>query len=169
MISTYNLFAVPLTHGKLPLQPLLHKQIISFVNDNYTEKDLVSCKKGFQFHENFEGKKEMDQILNKFLTNTCNSYILNSWLNILGNYSYNTPHSHIGDGIGLSGVFYLSNDNNNINFTKDGHVFSLEPKLFDILIFPYNLVHYVLPEKRKIKRICHAFNLVKIDSLKEKK
>ena len=29
----------------------------------------------------------------------------------------------------------------------------------DFLIFPYGLVHYVLPEERKEKRICYAFNL----------
>jgi hypothetical protein len=56
-------------------------------------------------------------------------------------------------------VFYLSNENNNIIFTRDNETFSFQPTIFDFLIFPYNLVHYVLPEKRKEKRICYAFNL----------
>ena len=158
MINTYNLFAVPLTHAKLHLQPILHKQILSFVDENYTEGDRISCSKGFQFHGDFKGKKELDEILNKFLLKTFNSYIHYSWLNVLGSDSYNVPHAHVGENIELSGVFYLSNQNNNIHFTKDGNIFSLEPKLFDILIFPFDLVHYVLPEKRKTKRICYAFN-----------
>jgi hypothetical protein len=166
MINTYNLFAVQLTQAKLFLPPVLHKKILSFIDKNYTEKDLVSCKKGFQFHKDFEGKKEMNELLNKFLLKTFNCYILSSWLNILGDYSYNTPHFHTGNSIALSGVFYLSNQNNNIHFTQNGQVFSLEPKLFDILIFPYNLVHYVLPEERKDKRICHAFNLIDVNNLK---
>ena len=168
MINTYNLFAVPLIHGKLIIQPFLHEKIISFIDNNYTEKDLISCVKGFQFHEDFKGKKEINKIINKFLFRTFNCCINNSWLNILGDYSYNNPHNHVGDNIKFAGVLYLSSENNNINFTKDGQTFSLEPKLFDIIIFPYDLIHYVLPEKRKNKRICYSFNIVNVNPAKYK-
>ena len=159
MINTYNLFAVPVMHGKLPLQPILHKKILSFVDNNYTESDLRSNRKGFQFHEDFEGKKEMDKSINQMMLRTVNSHISWSWLNVLGNNSYNNPHCHPTLHSNFSGVFYLSNENNNIIFTRDNETFSFQPTIFDFLIFPYNLVHYVLPEKRKEKRICYAFNL----------
>ena len=107
MINTYNLFAVPVMHGKLPLQPIVHKKILSFVDNN--------------------------------------------------------PHSHPTLHSNFSGVFYLSNENNNIIFTRGGETFSFQPKIFDFLIFPYHLVHYVLPEKRKEKRICYAFNLKSLE------
>ena len=48
-------------------------------------------------------------------------------------------------------------------FSKGSEVFEIRPKLFDYLIFPFDLLHYVLPEKRKEKRICYAFNLTAVD------
>ena len=42
---------------------------------------------------------------------------------------------------------------------KDYNYFKIEPKLFDYLLFPHDLIHYVLPEERSQKRICYAFNL----------
>ena len=67
MINTYNLFAVQVMQGKLPLQPIVHKKILSFVHNNYTESDLRSNRKGFQFHKDFEGKKEMDESINQMI------------------------------------------------------------------------------------------------------
>ena len=54
---------------------------------------------------------------------------------------------------------YLSSQNNNINFVRDTDVFEIRPKLFDYLVFPFSLLHYVLPEDRQEARICYAFNL----------
>ena len=162
MINTYDLFVTRISHGKLPLQPLLHNKILSYVAENYKETETsVSCRQGFQFHGDFNGKKELNEHLDIYLNNVFKIKILNGWLNVLGNNSYNVPHLHIGNEIILSGVFYLSNGNN-INFTKDGNIFELQPKIFDYLIFPHNLIHYVLPEKRNEKRICYAFNLTQI-------
>ena len=75
------------------------------------------------------------------------------------NKSYNKPHYHTGHDIRASGVMYLSSQNNNINFARDTEVFEIRPKLFDYLVFPFNLLHYVLPEERQEARICYAFNL----------
>ena len=161
MINTYNLFSVMVTHAKAVLDLNTHKKIISFVENEYEEKNTVSCTKGFQFHGDFDGKKEMNSFLNMFLRNTFSLEICYSWLNVLGDNSYNMPHSHKGE-ISHAGVYYLSDQNNNINFTKDGDVFELKPKLFDLLIFPFDLVHYVLPTQRSQKRICYAFNTSKI-------
>jgi len=162
MIHTYNLFAVQMSHCILPLDIDIHKKITSFVENEYKEENTVSCTKGFQFHGDFNGKKELDFFLNQYLINTFSYEINYSWLNVLGNNSYNKPHSHPGNVVDLSAVYYLSNNNNNITFVKEGNFFELKPKIFDLLIFPYNLVHYVLPEERLEKRICYAFNMSKI-------
>jgi hypothetical protein len=159
MISTYNLFVTHLSHGKLPLPVKLHKKIISYAKDSYEEKNFISCIKGYQFHGNFDGKKDLEDILNNYFNRVFRLNISSGWLNILGNDSYNSPHHHNGTGGDFSGVYYMSNENNNINFTKDGDVFEIKPKIFDYLIFPSSLVHYILPENRKEKRICYAFNL----------
>jgi hypothetical protein len=162
MINTYNLFAVKVTQAKAPLNLNTHRKIISFVEKEYKEEDNVSCRNGFQFHGDFDGKKEIDSFLNMFLKNTFSIEINHAWLNILGNNSYNIPHFHYGNDVTYAGVYYLSNDNNNIVFTKNEEIFEIRPKIYDLLIFPFNLVHYVLPENRPSKRICYAFNLNKI-------
>ena len=129
MINTYNLFAANVYHCKLPIQITLHKKIISFVENKYKEENNVSCVKGFQFHQDFEGKEELLKDLNIYLNNNFKKKIIHGWLNVLSNASYNKPHSHLGNSISHSGVF------SNI------------------------LLHYVLPEERIEKRICFAFNL----------
>jgi len=159
MINTYNLFSVQMSHCKLPLDIDIHKKIISFVENEYREEDTVSCRRGFQFHGNFNGKKELDFFLDKYLRKTFSLEIIYSWLNVLGSNSYNNPHRHSGDNIRSSAVYYLSNINNVITFVKDDKTFEIEPKMFDLLIFPDNLSHYVLPEKRLEKRICYSFNM----------
>tara|TARA_B100001939_G_scaffold25216_1_gene20432 strand:- start:2495 stop:2986 length:492 start_codon:yes stop_codon:yes gene_type:complete len=159
MINTYSLFAANVIHCKLPIQFTLHKKIISFVENKYKEGNTISCVNGFQFHDDFEGKEELLKDLNIYLNNNFKKKIIHSWLNVLGNDSYNRPHSHNEDDITHSGVFYLSHENNNIYFCRDSDTFEIKPKIFDLLIFPYNLLHYVLPEKRTEKRICFAFNL----------
>jgi hypothetical protein len=162
MLNTYDLFITRVIHGKLPIQIDLHKKIKSFVDNNYSEENKVSCVNGFQFHGDFDGKKELNNNLNNYLNNFMNMKIDHGWLNVLGNSSYNFPHSHRGNNISHSGVFYLSYENNNIHFAKDSKYFEIKPKLFDFLIFPYDLLHYVLPENRPEKRICYAFNLTEI-------
>ena len=149
MINTYNLFAVQMSHCKLPLNIDILKKINSFVENKYKEDNTLSCVKGFQFHENFNGKKELNNYLSTFLKNTFCLELDNTWLNVLGDHSYNKPHYH------------LSNENNVITFVKGSETFEIKPKIFDLLIFPNNLVHYVLAEKRLEKRISYAFNLIK--------
>lgn len=161
MLNTYDLFITRVVHGKLPIQIDLHKKIKSFVDNNYLEENKISCVNGFQFHGDFDGKEELDNNLNNYFNNFIGMKIYHRWLNVLGNSSYNFPHSHGGDNVSHSGVFYLSHENNNIHFSKDNEYFEIKPKLFDFLIFPYNLIHYVLPENRPEKRICYAFNLTK--------
>jgi hypothetical protein len=167
MINVYNLFAVPLTHCKAPIPINLHKKITSFVEDEYKESDTISCVKGFQFHKNFNGKKQLDNFLSIYLRNNFHLNIANSWLNVLGNNSSNNPHKHEGNKIEFAAVYYLSNNNNTIVFMKEDEIFEIEPKMFDLLIFPNDLVHYVLPEKRLNKRICYALNLQQLKESEE--
>lgn len=162
MINTYNLFITHVSHGSLPLPANIHKNILSFIEKEYRPENNVSSVNGFQFHENFSGKEELNNILNNYFSNVFRIKIQHGWLNVLGKNSYNQPHYHLGENINFSGVYYLSNNNNNITLTKDGEIFEIKPKLFEYLIFPHHLIHYVLPEDRNEKRICYAFNLEKI-------
>jgi len=162
MLHTYDLFITRIVHGKLPISVELHNKIKLFIDNNYSEENKITCINGFQFHDDFDGKKELIEILNNYVKNFLQLEIYYSWLNVLGNNSYNLPHTHLGDGATHAGVFYLSPENNNLHFVKDGDHFEIKPKLYDFLIFPSSLIHYVLPENRVEKRICFSFNLKKI-------
>lgn len=163
MINTYNLFAVSVTHGKFIVPVNIHQKIIKYVDENYDDSNTTySCVNGFQTHSDFNGKKELNEELNIYLKNFLRLSLDNGWLNVLGNNSLNAPHKHIGTNVKYSGVLYLSDENNNITFCKDDQIFEIKPKLFDYLIFPYDLIHYVLSENRNEKRICYAFNMIQL-------
>jgi|TARA_E500000318_G_scaffold104524_1_gene110619 hypothetical protein len=160
MFNVYSLFSVNVFEGKIIVPINIHKKILNIIEEKYEkEGKRDSCVNGFQYHENFDGKKELNEIINKHLLSMHNLKIINGWLNVLENQSYNLPHSHTADDIKMAGVLYLSSQNTNITFTREGEVFEIKPKMFQYLIFPFNLVHYVLPENIMQKRISYAFNL----------
>ena len=130
MLNTYNLFAVSVTHGKFVVPVDIHKKIIKFVNENYNNSNSIfSCVNGFQTHDNFDGKNELNKELNLHLKNYFKVSIHHGWLNILGNNSLNVPHKHLSPNVQYAGVLYLSSENNNITFIREE------------------------------KRICYAFNM----------
>ena len=159
MLHTYSLFSVNVFHGKIIIPLETYKKILNFVEKNYEAKDVFSCVEGFQYHDNFNGKKELNKLINNHIAIMHQLKITHGWLNVLKNKSYNKPHFHTGNDIKASGVMYFSSNNNNINFVGNEDVFEIRPKLFEYLIFPHNLLHYVLPEDRQEDRICYAFNL----------
>jgi uncharacterized protein (TIGR02466 family) len=100
----------------------------------------------------------------------------NFWVNINGKGHFNLPHSH--DGSVLSGVFYLTNENSSIAFTRQKDVFdyflqtinsdySTPLSFFEVkytpiknslLIFPSWLWHSVERNDTDQDRISIAFN-----------
>ena len=164
MLKTYHLFTQILIQTKLPLQIELHKKIINFVNENYEKEkvyELHSMRNGMQKHEEFDGKNELELEINKKCLILLSQKILNGWLNVIDNKAYNLPHNHVKGTEDLSGVYYLSSNNSQINFAHTGQVFELTPEQFDLIIFPTHLIHYVFPSLSKEKRISYAFNLTK--------
>ena len=146
----------------MPLHGGLHKKILNFVDTNY-EKEKVdkrySIVNGMQHHEDFDGKDELDIEINKQCLLLTSQKIMNGWLNVIDNKAHNLPHHHQKHTEEFSGVFYLTSNNSQINFTQIGEVFELVPQQFDLLIFPACLVHYVFPSESEEKRISYAFNL----------
>ena len=113
MINTYNLFTVQVHHGKFLIPIELHKKIIFYVENNISISDICfSNVKGYQNHGDFEGKKEIDKLLNEYFNNIHRLNLCHGWLNVLGNDSYNKPHSHVGNNVSHSAILYLSNENN---------------------------------------------------------
>ena len=127
--------------------------------------DLHQHVNGFQEHENFDGKEELNEILNTFLRIHFKQEIEHGWLNVLNKNGDNAPHQHLGDNVINSGVLYLSNNNSAITFMRDTQIFSFYPKLFNLLIFPKELIHQVSPHLTDEVRISYGINLRNIRKL----
>ena len=158
MINTYQLFSVPLVETKIVLQIALLKKITDWCQKNNKTENYISVRGGFQEHNNFDGKEELDEIINSFLRLHMKEKILHGWLNILNKNGDNLPHRHTGNNIKSSAVLYLTNNNSTITFMRDSQVFSIYPKLFDFLIFPHDLIHQVSPHLNDEIRISYAIN-----------
>ena len=159
MINTYNLFAVPVTETTIVIQTPLLNKITNWCEENKKNTDFISVRNGFQEHGNFDGKEELDDILNTFLRLHFKQEIDHSWLNVLNKNGDNVPHVHLGDKIISSGVFYLSRNNSAITFMRNEDIFSFYPKLFNLLVFPKKLIHQVSPHLTDELRISYSINM----------
>lgn len=159
MINTYNLFAVPVTETTIVIQTPLLNKITKWCEENKKSTDFISVRNGFQEHGNFDGKEELDDILNTFLRLHFKQEIDHSWLNVLNKNGDNVPHVHLGDKIISSGVFYLSRNNSAITFMRNEDIFSFYPKLFNLLVFPKKLIHQVSPHLTDELRISYSINM----------
>jgi len=163
MIDTYNLFAIPLHKTKFIVQPTEHKKIINFCNNN-KGPETISIRKGTQYHihENkFEGSEYLFNQLDNFMKLHFQHRLSHLWLNVAEEGGYNMPHHH-GLITNKSGVLYLTDENSEIEFLSDflrgDRSFTIKPKLFDLLVFPSYLYHFVHPSTSKEKRISVSFN-----------
>ena len=158
MIDIHHLFAVTLYTTKFVVQPTEHKKIINFCN-NSDGPEKVSIRKGTQYHmheSKFDGSENLFNELNNF-----KHRLIHLWLNVAEEGGYNMPHHH-GLITNMSGVLYLTEDNSEIEFLSDflrgDRTYKVKPKLFDLLIFPAYLYHFVHPSTSKEKRISVSFN-----------
>ena len=87
------------------------------------------------------------------------------WYNINPKGTWNAPHSHTGSDLAL--VLYLTDTDNLLTFInpfcqrKLNEVSGYAPKTQkgDILMFPADLMHYVMPNPREEDRISISMNL----------
>ena len=87
------------------------------------------------------------------------------WYNISGKGDWNTPHTHPRSDYAL--VFYVTDSDGLLRFMNphqmrmsapDAHG-SLYAKKGDIILFPSDLIHYVMPNPREEDRISISMNL----------
>ena len=184
MKSSYNLFSTPVWHiGGIP-QPL--RDELYYGAYNYKERcesvDL-SNQGGYQSPSfNFdEFHPKGIAWINRVLVDVFDEIKVNAawagkdyyqkidvttwWYNINGKEHWNMPHTHPGSDLAL--VLYLTQTDNLLSFINpfssrriDGlSEFSVNTKKGDILIFPADLVHFVMPNKREEDRISISMNL----------
>jgi len=107
MINTYQLFSVPLVETKLIIQIPLLTKVKNWCKENNKNENFISLRGGYQEHTDFDGKEELDEIINSFLRIHMKEKILHGWLNILNKNGDNTPHQHLGDNVINSGGIKL--------------------------------------------------------------
>jgi hypothetical protein len=86
------------------------------------------------------------------------------WYNINPQGAWNTPHNHAGNDYAL--VFYITDSDSLLRFltphnsriNEPNHQ-SINAKKGDILIFPSDLGHYVMPNPREEDRVSISMNL----------
>ena len=87
------------------------------------------------------------------------------WYNINGKGQWNTPHTH--PGVDLALVLYLTETANLLTFINPfshrkidkSSAYSPKTKKGDILIFPFDVQHFVMPNPREEDRISISMNL----------
>ena len=84
-------------------------------------------------------------------------FIEESWVNIYEKDFFQEFHDHINPIYKyLAGVIYLSENNSGIVFDTRGQ--TIMPEFGDIVIFPDDLLHRVIPNENEELRISLAFN-----------
>ena len=184
MKSSYNIFSTPVWHiGGIP-QPL--RDELYYGAYNYKERYESTTKSnqgGYQSPSfNFDEFHPKGIVwINRVLVDVFDEIKVNAawagkdyyekidvttwWYNINGKEHWNMPHTHPGSDLAL--VLYLTQTDNLLSFINpfssrriDGlSEFSVNTQKGDILIFPADVVHFVMPNPREEDRISISMNL----------
>ena len=169
----HDLFATPVWYIEGTPQQLIDElyEKVSIIKEKEYLFDLDDYTKsnqgGYQtsqfdwqeFHP--VGKEYIEKILSKTLPSPVD--IKGWWYNINLKGSWNTPHSHPRVDYALvwyltdsDGLLRLMNPHSNRVDNKDA---SFDTKKGDVLIFPGDLNHYVMPNIKEKDRVCISMNL----------
>ena len=131
---------------------------------------VVSNQGGYQtkqldweeFHP--AGIKYIENVVNNIFSPKNSVSIFGWWYNINPQGAWNTPHNHAGVDYAL--VFYVTDSDSLLRFLTPHNSRANEPvyqsinaKKGDILIFPADIVHYVMPNPKETDRVCISMNL----------
>jgi len=118
---------------------------------------------------NPEGKEYITTVVSKILEGEQSPFYKNFkvqhwWYNISGKGHWNTPHTHPLATLAL--VFYLTDSNGLLTFLNPHPQRAIHPqsvsinaKRGDVVVFPSELYHYVLPNTKEEDRISISMNL----------
>ena len=88
------------------------------------------------------------------------------WYNINGKGHWNTPHTHPDSDVALvlyltdsDGLLYLMSPFPQRRIDKHGDYIRVKAKKGDIIMFPSDIMHYVLPNPKDTDRISISMNL----------
>ena len=174
------IFATPFWHIDGAPQQLVDELYKgAYVCKESVESNVLSNQGGYQspsfnwdqFHP--EGIKYIDKILSDILkplddSNYDGEYTVQSWwYNINSKGNSNSPHTHPASDYAL--VFYLTDTENRlvlmnpnprfVNSVASRDIAIPHTNKGDVLIFPADIIHYVLPNEKEDDRICISMNI----------
>jgi len=173
-----DIFATPVWHIEGAPQQLVD-ELYEKVSIIKKKKDLFNLDKHYKLHisnqegyqtSQFEwqafhpvGKEYIDKVINDIFINYLAS-VSGWWYNINPQGAWNTPHNHGGSNYVLlwyltdsDGLLKLMNpQSNRIDSVMDK---SFNTKKGDILIFPADIIHYVMPNTKETDRVSISMNL----------
>ena len=173
----YDIFPTPVWHIEGAPHQLVDDLYnhASIIKDNIhlyqtTKNVVVSNQGGYQtaqfswedFHPS--GREYIENVVNNIFSPKSSVSIVGWWYNINPQGAWNTPHSHGGAHYAL--VFYVTDSDSLLRFLTPHNSRRSEPgyksinaKKGDLLIFPADLVHHVMPNQREEDRISISMNL----------
>ena len=178
-MNKYDIFPTPVWHIEGAPQQLVDELYKgAYVCKESVESNVLSNQGGYQspsfnwdqFHP--EGIKYIDNILssivNTFPFRNLRSYEVQSWwYNINSKGDSNNPHTHPASDFAL--VFYLTDTEDRLVFMNPNprfvhSVISQDTNIphtnkGDVIIFPADIIHYVLPNEKEDDRICISMNI----------
>ena len=171
-MTRHDIFSTPVWHIEGTPQQLvdeLYKGAYQF-KELYSDTIPRSNQGGYQtptldwnkFHP--QGIEYIDKIVGDMFKFKVESW----WYNINGEGHWNIPHSH--PGVDLALVLYVTDSDGLLAFMNPnyrriltcgevGDHVAINAKKGDIVIFPADLVHYVLPNPKEEDRISISMNL----------
>ena len=168
MKSSYELFPTPVWHIEGITQQLVEQLYQGAYHFKERHKTCILSNQGGYQTPAFEWKDFHPQGI-EYIENVVGDMfkfkVESWWYNINGQGHWNVPHLHAGTDLAL--VIYLTDTDNLLTFInpfsqrKLNNVTGFQPKTKkgDIIIFPADLLHYVMPNPREEDRISISMNL----------
>ena len=176
----HNIFSTPVWHIEGAPQQLvddLYKHT-SIIKENIhlyqTSKNVGDSNQGGYQTSQFTWKdfhpagiEYIENVVNNIFSPKHTVSIAGWWYNINPQGSWNIPHNHVGSNrIDYALVFYVTDSDSLLRFVtphnsrKNEHdYYTVNANKGDILIFPADLIHYVMPNQREEDRISISMNL----------
>ena len=167
-MTRHDIFSTPLWHIEGASQQLveeLYQGAYQF-KDRY-KSNILSNQGGYQTPpfslENFhpQGIQYIKEV-----TTEIGKCEIEWWYNINPTGAWNLPHTHPGSDFAL--VWYLTDSDGLLKLlspfsqrvkTVDRPYYNINAKKGDIIIFPSDIMHFVMANQRKEDRICISMNL----------
>ena len=168
----YELFPTPVWHIEGAPQELVDELYKGAYACKESRKgNILSNQGGYQspsfnwdkFHP--EGIKYIEGVLKKELKELTefSLHVKHWWININPTGTWNTPHTH--PTVHFAAILYLTDTQGELCFVShtnrvyDDAYVGMNTKKGDLLVFPSDQIHFVLPNESEKDRVCISMNI----------